>query len=448
MRQVKVSRFGIRGKVDAGLELAQVIDHVSAFASWLEGGSVVVARDTRHSSPMLASAATSALSACGCEVLDVGICPTGVAQHAALRAGAAGMVSVTASHSDGAWNGLKFYGEGGRILTKAEGAEILDLWHQGDYLKARHERLGPMRDLDNVIEDYVAALVASVDWQRIARARLRVVVDCGNGAGAMVVAALCHQLGIELIPIGCEPSGDFARPPDPTERNLANAAAIIKPVGAHVGFGFSSDCARVSLITDEGHALGTGATLPLLVDAVGRREDVGVVVASICCDSRVDRVAERRGLRVERSGIGAHAVVERMVASDAVVGGESSGRVSLRGQQAFDGLAAMVRLIERVAAERGSRALAEALPLVHVRETTIPSPLDRGYSAVARLRQQGGGRVTDMDGVRVDLPEGWYHVRVSNTEPVIRIACEARTADEADDLLRRVTRHVQAAIHE
>ncbi len=453
MRQVKVSPSGIRGRVGQGLELDRVIDLVSAFATWLDGTPVLIARDTRPSSPMFAAAATAALSAAGCEVLDAGICPTAVAQREAARLGVGGAISVTASHNDVEWNGLKLFGAAGEVLSSAEGSEVLDLWHQGDYRKARHDHLGAIRDLDDVIERYLQDLLRAVDRERIARARLRVVIDAGNGAGAMVVPLLCRRLGVELIPLSCEPSGEFSRHPDPTAANLAQAAAIVRPVGAAVGFGLSSDCERVSLITDRGEALGSGATLPLILldrpESDGEAEAEQTVVTTICSDSRVERIAERRGdLRVVRSGVGIQAVIERVVAEQAAVGGETSGGVALaRFALAFDGLAVMTRLIEQVAAADGSAAaLAAALPTVCFRSAQVPCRVSRAYSTVARLRGQAGGRVTDLDGVRVDLPEGaWYHLRVSHTEPVVRIACEARSNQGADDLLAELVRRTRAA---
>ena len=453
MLQLKVGPGGVRGKVDQGLELGLVIDMTGAHATWLGAGPVLVARDTRPSSLMLTHAVTSALSAAGREVLDAGICPTAVAQVEASRAGAAGAICVTASHNDATWNGLKLFGARGRVLTSAEGKEVLDLWHQGEFVKVTHDRLGASRDLDDVVDRYVAFVLQHIDGDAVASAGLRVVVDACNGAGAMVVPELCRQLGVELIPLSCEPTGRFPHPPDPTRANLAQVAAIMRPVGAHVGFGLSSDCERVSMVTDRGEALGTGATLPLVMEEVLRlaepRDVRDTVVASIALDSRVDRVAERHGARVVRSGVGVQAVVEQMVLTDAVVGGEGSGGVAVPGVNlAFDGLVALGILLQRVAADRGSTPMAAALPEVHVRSAWIPCPVGAGYAAVARLRDQARGRVTDLDGVRVDDEGGWYYVRVSHTEPVVRVICEYDSPARADEQIQLLRRQVAAAVQE
>jgi phosphomannomutase len=448
MLQLKVGPGGIRGRVDHGLDLELVIEVVGAFATWLEGGPVVVVRDTRPSSPMLAHAVFSALAAAGCEVLDAGICPTAVGQAAAARCGAAGAISITASHNDAAWNGLKIFGSGGRVLTSAEGREILDLWHQGEWRRAAFDRLGAARDVDDVVERYLDDLLGRLDCEAVAGARLRVVVDACNGAGAMVLPQLCRRLGVELIPISCEPTGLFPHPPDPTAANMAQVAAIIEPVGADVGFGLSSDCERVSMVTERGVPLGTAATLPLMVDQV-LAAGPATVVASIASDSRVERLAQRHGGRVVRSGVGVQAVMEQMDLEGGAVGGESSGGVALASVQlAFDGLAVLVKLLERVAREGGAQRLAEALPPAHLCAVEIPCPVGSAYAAVARVRERAEGRVTDLDGVRVDLEDGWYYVRVSHTEPVVRIVCEAADAARAAERIQQLRRMVRAAVQD
>ena len=445
MLNVKVSPGGIRGRVDA-LELGVLIDLVSAFATWLEEGPVVVARDTRPSSPMFTHAALAALSAAGREVLDLGVCPTAVALHAAARHGAAGALSVTASHNGATWNGLKLFGRGGRVLSALEGEEVLDLWHQGEYAKARHDALGRVRPLEGAVAGYLDELVAGLDGAAIAAARLRVVVDACNGAAVLVVPELCRRLGVELVPLNGEPSGFFPHLPDPTAQNLGGVAAIMRPVAAHAGFGLSSDGERVSLVTEEGRALGTSATLPLLVEAELAATPGAPVVASVASDGRVDRVAARHGSAVLRSGVGAMAVLGLMAEEGAAVGGESSGGVALaRFQLAFDGVAGLARLLESLASRRASE-LAADLPEVHARSTAVRCPVALAYSTVARLRAYAEGEVTDLDGVRVQLEDAWYFLRVSQTEPVIRVICEAATRERADDLLFRLERQVRAAI--
>jgi phosphomannomutase len=451
MLQLKVGPAGVRGKVDQGLDLGLVIDITSAFATWLDRGSVLVARDTRPSSQMLVHAVSSALSAAGREVLDAGICPTAAAQAEAARVDAAGAISVTASHNDATWNGLKLFGNAGRVLTSAEGKEMLDLWHQGEYDKMPYDRLGATRDLEDVIEHYVAFLLDRIDRDTIAAARLRVVVDACNGAGAMAAPELCRQLGVELIPISCEPTGEFPHQPDPTARNLAQVASIMRPVAAHVGFGLSSDCERVSMVTDRGEALGARSTLPLAMEEVLARSGAGadVVVASIASDSRVDQVAESHGARVVRSGVGIQAVMEQVDLNDAVLGGEGSGGVAIVGiHAAFDGLAVLASLLERVAKDGDSHSMAEALPTVHVRAAEIPCPVGAGYAAVSRMRASATGRVTDLDGVRVDGEGGWYYIRVSHTEPVVRVICEDESPARVDERIQLLRRQLTAAVQE
>ena len=448
MRQVKVGPLGIRGTVDGGLVLEQVIELTSAYATWIGGGVVLVARDTRPSGPMLTSAVAAALSACGCEVRDAGVCTTAVAQFEAARLGAAGMINVTAAHNPVSWNGLKLFGPGGRVLSSAEGREVLDLWHQGEFAHAPHDALGALGEAEDPFAAYLAQLCRWVDRDAIAGAGLRVVIDACNGSGAMVAIPLCEALGVELIPLNCEPSGDFPHLPDPTAANLAQVAAIVQPVGAHAGFGLSSDCERVAMVTNEGVPLGRKATLPLLADhELASAPEPRVVVAGVACDSRVGRVAGRHAAQVSRCGVGMQEVIGQMQMVRAALGGDNTGGVAIaRMHMAHDGLAAMALMMEMVA-RRGARELADSLPVAHVRSLEVPCPMSRAYSAVARVRADAGpDRVTDLDGVRVDLDDGWYHVRVSHTEPVIRIHCEAASEEAAEELVMTLRQQVLAAL--
>jgi len=220
-----------------------------------------------------------------------------------------------------------------------------------------------------------------------------------------------------------------------------------------VGFGLSSDCERVSMVTDRGVPLGTPATLPLAVQSELSSRDAGqTVVASIASDSRVDQVAARHGASVVRSGVGIQAVMELVSLEHAALGGEGSGGVALSSiHLAFDGLAVMVRLLEQVALHGSSDELAQSLPQIHLRAVEVPSAVGAGYAAVARLREQAMRAectVTDLDGIRVDLEHGWYYARVSHTEPVVRIICEEQSAERADERIQQLRREVHAAVQE
>jgi phosphomannomutase len=269
------------------------------------------------------------------------------------------------------------------------------------------------------------------------------VVDGTNGAASVIIRPLCQRLGVELIPISCDPASRFPHTPDPTIDNLAAAAAIVPPVRASAGFGLSADCERVALVTELGRALGREATLSLVADYLlsspRRPKGTPIVVVGANCDSRIFRVAERQGATVARCGVGVLAVAERTLLEDATVGGDNSGGVLVPSlHSALDGLANMALLLEAIATKGSAQALADRLPEVHLRTTTVPSPMSRAYSAVNIIRGRARGRVSDLDGVLVELDHGWYHVRVSHTEPLIRITCEAETDDACREMIAQI----------
>jgi len=248
----------------------------------------------------------------------------------------------------------------------------------------------------------------------------------------------------------------FPHAPDPTVANLAQVAAIMEPVGAHVGFGLSSDCERVAMVTGDGLAIGRRGTLPLVAEHLlaarapdGRKATKEpTLVAGVTCDSRVYRVAERYGGKVVGCGVGVQTVIERMRIEVAAAGGDDSGGVAIASLQlAYDGLAVIAFLLEAVATRGSARDLADALPAVHARTTTLPCPISNAYSTVARIREHvDPQRIRDLDGLRVDLDDGWYHVRVSHTEPVIRVTAEADSAELADELIARVKSQLRAVL--
>ena len=448
MRQVKISPMGIRGRVEDGLELDHVIDLVCAYACWIEAGPVLVVRDTRPSSRMLLCAVNAALSASGCEILDAGVCPTPVGQFEAARRGTPGLISITGAHNSLSWNGLKLFGASGQVLTSAEGREILDLWHQEEYHRAPHLELGEMRTLPDVIRPYIQQVTRWVDRDAIAAAGLRVVVDACNGAASVLIGELCRALGLELIPISCDLSGDFPHPPDPTRRNLAAVSSIIEPVAGAVGFGLSSDGERVAMVTERGLPVGREGTLALIAEhLLSEPREQRKIVAGATLDSRVNHVAASHGAEVIRCGVGVQEVMSTMQLEGASLGGDNSGGVAVRRTHlAYDGLANLALLLEAVVQRGGAHNLFEALPPAHVRLFTVPCPVNRAFNAVARVRQQAAGHVRDLDGVRVDLDDSWYHVRVSSTEPVIRIACEAGSAEAVAELGATIRNQIQAAL--
>jgi len=330
MKLLKIGISGVRGIVGDSITPKLVMDFAAAFGTRVGGRPVLVGRDTRISGPLLHSAALAALISTGCDVLDLGVCPTPILQYMVPRLKAGGGVSITAGHNDIQWNALAFINEDGMALNPFQGAEVLDIYHLGKFDKVSTDRLGRIRDVALYADEYFDGLRAFLDGGRgpgrrtrpgkqapgewrangsplgggaIAKARPKVVIDACNGAGAPFLEAMARALGFELIPVNHEPNGFFPHDPEPRPRNAQQVVAVIKAVGADAGFLLNSDVSRVSCVTETGESLSEEFTFPL-VTAEYLKDRCGPVVTNLSTSRMVEDVARERGCPLLRTKVG------------------------------------------------------------------------------------------------------------------------------------------------
>lgn len=441
-----VSVSGFRGRVGESVTPELFAGLAAAYGSFLrregDGDHVVVGRDSRTSGPMLERAAIAGLLSAGCRVTELGIVPTPTLMLAVRETDAAGGLGVTASHNPAEWNALKFAVRGGTFLPPDRMARFQTLVRDEDPTRTPWNRLAPTTRDDSWTGRHLERILdlPFLDAARIRAQRIRVALDCVNGAGGVIVPELLTRLGCEVHGIGVEPDGRFPRDPEPTAANLGALGRLVVSSGARIGLAVDPDADRLSLVDEQGRPLGEDLTLALAADVVLRRQR-GAVVTNLSTSRVVDDVAANHGCRVIRAPVGEINVVVRMMAEGAVVGGEGNGGVILPALHHTRDAAVGAALLLQYLADEPGAALSEriaCLPSYRIVKKKVTFPRDRLPDAYRALRGQlPPGDHDNTDGFRIawQAEASWLHVRPSGTEPVVRLIAEARDGDAAGALV-------------
>jgi phosphomannomutase len=447
---LKIGVSGVRGVVGDSLTPGMVTRFAQAFGTYLGGGRIVIGRDPRTSGEMVRQAVVAGLASSGCRVSDLGICPTPTVQLLVRQLGAAGGVAITASHNPPEWNALKFVGPGGLFLGAARGRELLDVYHQGDYTKVAGARQRSPQRITDAVDRHVAAVLEGIGPLPALPRPLRAVVDPGGGAASEAAPRLLAALGVETTAIHDRMDGLFPRPAEPVPENLGALGDAVRARGADVGFAQDMDGDRLALVDERGRPVGEELTLVLAAEPVLAREP-GPVVTNVATTDAVEALAARYGCAVHRTRVGEANVAEGMREHGAVIGGEGNGGVIYpRVNFARDSLVAMALVLHRVA-ESGQAlsALAGAYDAFQVAKRQRHCPPDQVRLVLRRAREAWAHRPLDLrDGVKVRLEEGWFILRGSNTEPILRVIAEAGAAAAARGLAERVMADVASWLGE
>jgi phosphomannomutase len=436
-----VSVSGVRGRVGEALTPEIVATFAAAFGAWASRGgtrTVVVGRDSRVSGPMFTRIVHGALQSVGCTVIDVGMAPTPTVQLAVEHHHAAGGLAITASHNPIEWNALKFIGPSGLFLSAQEGADMRALLDAG-IPRATWDQLGEVVTDEGAVERHVRQLLALpwLDVAGIRARRFRVALDCCHGAGSGIMPLLLAELGCELYAIHMEADGRFHRPPEPVAANLGELEALVRATRADVGFATDPDVDRLALVLDDGRAPGEDWTLALAA-RTALRHVRGPVVTNLSTSKVVADVAAEAGVPFHFAPVGEVNVALAMRDAGAAIGGEGNGGVILPalhlGRDAPAGAALLLQLMR----EEGrplSAVVAERPQYVIVKDKLDrpAAPLDAVYAA---LRDGFPDAAADtQDGLRLDWPDRWVHLRPSGTEPIVRVIAEAPTEGAARALV-------------
>jgi phosphomannomutase len=438
MRPLKIGISGVRGIVGESLTPELVVSFAQAFGTYLDSGRLLVCRDTRASGPMVQAAVVSGLLAAGCDVVDLGVCPTPTLQIAVRWLGAQGGISITGGHNPTAWNALKFVRADGLYLSAAQAEELLDIVHQGEYEKATWDRIRTGITEQDAIGHHLEVLTAAFDVEAARRRRLRVAVDCCNGASARLSPRWLELLGCTVLAVNDDPTAPFPHRPEPKPDTMAQLKAVVRAGGADIGFAHDADGERLGLVTADGEALSEERTLTLAT-AIALAQVPGTVVTNVSTTRAVDEVARRHGGTVVRTPVGQSFISEAMLEHHAVIGGEGNGGVAVpRVLVSHDAAAAQGLIIEHMARSGASlRELIDHLPSFAMVKHDFAEKPSVLYSVLQDFRdtiEREGLRSDTTDGVVVAFDDGWVHVRASQTESMIRVIAEAASPARARDL--------------
>jgi phosphomannomutase len=439
MKPLKIGITGVRGIVGETFTPELAVDFAESFGTYLDGGKILVCRDTRPSGPMIRSAVLAGLLAAGCEVVDLGICPTPSMQLAVKWLKADGGIAITAGHNPWQWNALKFVRSDGLYLNATQGEELLDIFHQGEFAKAGWDTIKHVVQTADAIEAHVNLLHASFAADGIRSRKLTVAVDCCNGACSFLSPKWLANLGCEVLAVNDDPSAPFPHAPEPKPETMAQLRAVVQAGHAAIGFAHDADGERLGIVTDRGRPLSEEMTLAIAAD-IRLRKKKGTVVTNVSTSSAVDMIAARHGSSVVRVPVGQAYISEGLIEHNGVLGGEGSGGIAVPEVHLTHDSAAAIGLILEYLAESGESisALVEQLPrLTTLKHNVVVEP-HRLYSVLQEFRavmEQEQLAVDTSDGIKVMLADGWVHVRGSNTESLIRIIVEAQDDAAARELL-------------
>ena len=441
---------GIRGTIGGapgeGLSPLDIVKFTAAYATYIKSITtkktryIVVGRDARISGKMVNDIVVGTLTGMGFDVINIGLATTPTTEIAVVAENACGGIILTASHNPKQWNALKLLNENGEFLNDEQGREVLRIAENDEYEFVPVDELGQVFINETYTQKHIDQVLALdlVDVDAISNANLTVAVDAVNSVGGTVIPELLEALGVKnIIQLNCEVTGKFAHTPEPLPENLTQISDLMKSGMADVGFVVDPDVDRLAIVMENGEMFVEEYTLVSIADYVLSRTP-GATVSNLSSSRALRDITEAHGCKYAASAVGEVNVVTLMKETGAVIGGEGNGGVIYPechyGRDALVGVALFLTLL----AKSGKKVseLKAGYPAYAIAKTKIEltPAIDVDKILEAVKEKFASEKITDIDGVKIDFPNSWVHLRKSNTEPIIRIYSEAATMDEANAL--------------
>lgn len=456
IKSISGIRGTIGGAIGDNLTPLDLVKFVTSYAQWLKQNSaekrlrVVVGRDARLSGDMAAHIVIGTLMGCGVDVTDIGLASTPTTELAVSGLGADGGIILTASHNPKQWNALKLLDNKGEFLNDKAGKEILKSAEDENFVYCEVDTLGKIETLsyDKKHIDSVLAL-RLVDTELVKSKKFKVVVDGINSVGGTIIPQLLERMGVEVIKLNCDPTGEFAHNPEPLKENLTDICKIVKEKKADMGIVVDPDVDRLAFITEKGEMFGEEYTLVAVADYVLSCTP-GNTVSNLSSTRALAEVTIGHGGSYTAAAVGEVNVVKAMKETNAVIGGEGNGGIiypeSHYGRDALVGVALMLTKIAKC--DKTLSELRAGYPQFFMSknkiELTPTINVDNLLSEIKVIYKSE--RVTDIDGVKIDFATEWVHLRKSNTEPIIRIYTESCSEKEAEELAERMITQIREII--
>ena len=449
IKSISGIRGTIGGLVGEGLSPVDVVKFTAAYATLIQSKNlasrtVIVGRDARISGPMVLDLVTGTLVGMGFDVINIGLATTPTTEVAVVTKKAAGGIILTASHNPKQWNALKLLNEKGEFLNAAEGVEILKIADSESFVFADVDDLGKVTEDNTYLQKHIDHVLSLelVDVEVIRKADFTIAIDAVNSVGGIALPALLRALGVtKILELNTEPTGEFAHNPEPLPEHLTDIASLVKKEKADVGFVVDPDVDRLAIVMENGEMFGEEYTLVSVADYV-LKHTPGNTVSNMSSTRALRDITEKYGKIYTASAVGEVNVVEKMKETHTVIGGEGNGGIiypaSHYGRDALVGVALFLTQL----AKSGKKVseLRAQYPTYFMAKKKMELTPDTDIDALLNSVKDKfkDYPISTIDGVKIDFPDRWIHLRKSNTEPIIRIYTEAPTKEEAEELAASV----------
>lgn len=457
IKSISGIRGTIGGKTGDNLTPVDAVKFASAYGTWLknhhhkENLTVVIGRDARISGPMIHNLVVNTLVGLGINVIDLGLSTTPTVEVAVPLEKADGGIILTASHNPKQWNALKLLNEKGEFLSGADGAKILEIAEKEAFDFADVDHLGEVIENTSYMDIHVDEVLnlPLVDVDTVKARKFKVVVDGVNSSGGIIIPKLLQEMGVEVVKLYCTPDGHFPHNPEPLKEHLGDICKLVVEEKADFGIVVDPDVDRLAFISNDGEMFGEEYTLVAVADYVLSKTP-GNTVSNMSSSRALRDITEKHGGSYQASAVGEVNVVELMKASNAIIGGEGNGGIIYPelhyGRDALVGVALFLTHLANL--DMTVSELRASYPQYYMSKNKIEltPQIDVDAILVAMTEKYKNEQISTIDGVKIDFPENWVHLRKSNTEPIIRIYTEAKSQKEADELAQRIIEEIKSLI--
>jgi phosphomannomutase len=455
---------GIRGTIGRypgeGLTPLDIVKFASAYAMWLkkqkkkESYNVIIGRDARISGHMVNQIVCGTLTGMGVDVTDAGLASTPTVEMAVISEKADGGIILTASHNPAEWNALKLLNNKGEFLSAEAGKELLEIADSENFVYAEVHKLGRYKTGAGFDDKHIKSVseLPLVNAEAIRRKNFKIVIDCVNSVGGIILPPLLKALGVNrVVEVNCVPDGRFAHNPEPLPENLGELSRSVIDNKADLGFAVDPDVDRLAIINEDGSMFGEEYTLVAVADYILKRNP-GNTVSNLSSTKALKEITESYGAIHYSSAVGEVNVINEMKLAGAIIGGEGNGGIIYPdlhyGRDALVGIALFLSHL----ADNGAKCseLRAKYPNYYLSKNKIQlssnADTDKIFAAVKD--RFSDYPVIDIDGIRIDFPDGWVHLRKSNTEPVIRVYSEGHDRNKAESLAGKIIAQIQSGLPE
>lgn len=458
IKSISGIRGTIGGRPNEGLTPLDIIKFSSAYVQMIAKDKgknrpvVVVGRDARSSGSIINQIVCATLQSMGADVIDLGLTTTPTTEIAVTALQADGGIIITASHNPSNWNALKLLNRQGEFISAHEGEEILRISEEESFIYAELVNIGQYSQNDEMLSFHIRRILGLplVDVEAISRANFKIVVDAVNSSGGIAIPSLLRALGVkEIICLNCTPDGNFAHNPEPLPQHLGEISEAVKKHSAHLGIVVDPDVDRLAFVCENGEMFGEEYTLVAVADYVLQHKG-GNTVSNLSSTRALKVITQKAGYEYFASAVGEVNVVEMMKKTQAVIGGEGNGGVIYPelhyGRDALVGVALFLSHLAHTGLTASN--LRKTYPNFFMSKNKIDLPPNTDIRSILEKisEKYSSFPQNKEDGLKIEFPDEWVHLRRSNTEPIIRIYAESTLPTKADELVRRFISEIEQFI--